>query len=110
IAHQTSGIRELARKVHGGHRVTSRQRDELVAAVVQDRVGGEGERVDSLLHETRESRVDVVAAARVLDDKLQPERPCRRLRVAALGPGSWILRIDQEADHGRVWYQLVEQL
>jgi hypothetical protein len=92
------------------HRVASRQRDELVAAVVQDRVGGEGERVDSLLHETRESRVNVVAAARVLDDELQPQRLCRRLRVAGLGLGSWIFWVDQESDHCRVWYQLVEQL
>jgi hypothetical protein len=63
-----------------------------------------------LLHETRECRVDIVAAARILDDELQSERLRRCLRVAHLGLGSWIFLVDQKPDHSRVWNQLVEQL
>jgi len=45
--------------------VARRQRDELVVVLAEDRIGGEGERVDPMLDETRESRIDVAVAGRV---------------------------------------------
>jgi hypothetical protein len=39
--------------------VARRQLDQLVVVLAEDRIGGEGERVDPMLDETRESGIDV---------------------------------------------------
>src|SRR5215510_1059850 len=107
IAHQAAGSCELVRKVHRRHRVARGKRDELVALFVEDRIGGKGQRGDPPLDEMRKRSVDVVVAARVLDNYLQAQRASCCLHVTRLGFGSRVFWVDEEANHGGVWHQLV---
>src|SRR5439155_25144432 len=86
------------------------QRKQLIAPSVEERIAADEERVDPLLDEAREGRVDLAVAARVLDVEMQPKYACCRLRVARLGLRTWICRVDEEADRSGYRHQLVQQL
>ena len=49
VAHQAAGGGELAHPIDRGHRVARRQRDDLFAPAVEERIGADEERADPLL-------------------------------------------------------------
>src|SRR5215831_9196540 len=95
IAHQAAGSCELVRKVHRRHRVARGKRDELVALFIEDRIGGKGQRGDPPLDEMRKRSVDVVVAARVLDNYLQAQRAPTQFERS-----KWSLRTSQRPSSG----------
>jgi hypothetical protein len=52
--------------------MVSRQRNELYAAVVGQRVGIDQERINRLLHKARKDRIDVAPSAGIKDFNLLP--------------------------------------
>ena len=84
VAHQAAGHGELAPKVDRGHRVAGRQRDDLIAPAVEERIGANDERAGPLLDHGCEGRVDVAFGAGIQDMELQPQRARRRLQVFRL--------------------------
>ena len=62
--------------------MTRRQRDELVAVISKYRIGGDDERANLLLHDSRESRVQVVCIADLEHKDCRPERLSGRLRIS----------------------------
>src|SRR5215469_12387586 len=94
IAHQSAGRGELAPKVHNGHRMTGRQRNEFIRLGDEKRTDAEDKRTSPLLDEGSEGSVDVAF---------------RGLYVADLRLASWLVRVHQQADYVRLWHQLSQQ-
>src|SRR5262245_8330083 len=53
IRHQAAGQRELALNSHGREMIASSECDDLIQSAEQKRIGGNGERADFLLDESR---------------------------------------------------------
>ena len=79
--------------------------------------GNSGGRRTALLFAREVANIVVIpAAARtpgirgIRNNELQAQRACRRLQVCDAGLGRWSGRVDENAEHGSIRYQLVEQL
>src|SRR6516165_10856728 len=109
IAHQSAGRGELAPKVHNGHRIAGRQRNQFIRLGEEKRTDSEDKRTSPLLDEGSEGSVDVAFGAGSEDDELRSDLACRGLYVADLRLASWLVRVHQEADYARLWHQLSQQ-
>ena len=73
VAEQAARHSELAMCRDGWQRITQHQRRQLLAAEVEKRIGSDDKRPNALVCQRREYLVDLVIAAGVEDEDLQPE-------------------------------------
>src|SRR5262249_61078924 len=95
------------KKEGGGARVARGRGGGWGAFCFKAQTGGKGQGGPPPLDEMRKRSVDVVVAARVLDNYLQAQRASCCLHVTRLGFGSRVFWVDEEANHGGVRHQLV---
>ena len=82
VAHQAAGGGEIAPFINRGKRVARRQRHELIASALQERIELLQQRTPSLVRDGGEGRLDIAFAAGFENDQLLPQReppqPARR--------------------------------
>ena len=86
-----------------------RQQHDLLASANEKRVISNQERSGSMLKGYKR-RVEIAVATGSQDMKLSPKRARRGLQISRLGCSTRISRVDEEADHGGIGYQLAQQL
>ncbi len=87
-----------------------RQRHELLAPAVEERIGADDERAGMQLDEGGESGVDLAFGAGLQDMELHPLRARRFLHVSHDALGSRIVRVHEQGDHPGLGNQLGKQL
>jgi hypothetical protein len=70
IADQTTGLGELAPAINRRKAITRRQRHELLAPTIEERVGNDDKRLDVQLIKSREGSVDLAFGTRLQDRQL----------------------------------------
>src|SRR5206468_4767584 len=87
-----------------------RQRDELLAPAVEERIGAEDERASTQLDEGRKSCVDLAFGGGLHELELQPLRGRRILHLPHDWLGKRIIRVYEQGDHPSPGNQLGNQL
>ena len=87
-----------------------RQRHELLAPAVEERIGADDERAGMQLDEGGEGGVDLAFGAGLQDRELHPLRARRFLHVSDDALGIRIVRVHQQGDHPGLGNQLGQQL
>ena len=87
-----------------------RQRHELLAPAVEERIGADEERAGLQLDEGGEGGVDLAFGAGLQDMELHPLRARRFLHVSHHALGTRIVRVHQQGDHAGLGNQLGKQL
>ena len=95
--------------MHRRQRVARRQRDQLFALAVEERIGCYQKGARSLLDQGRECRLKIAFGARVEDKKLQPEHMRRPLDVSPIGLGNRIARVHEKSKNIGFRHQVVQQ-
>src|SRR5262245_24723224 len=89
--------------------MTCRQRDHLFTAAIKERIGGDDERLATLLHKRREGGLDFLLSAGVKNVKL-PTKFARGLQnVFRLGASFDIVGVNQYRNSRRFWNEFEQQ-
>src|SRR5262249_15558088 len=109
VANQAAAGDEFAREVNRGNCMACRKYDELICSGEEEWIARDEKRVDLLLGDGGERRVDFVAGASVQDMDRALKCLSRLLHIFQLERTSRKVWIYEHADHGRSGDQLVEQ-
>ena len=110
IADQAAGRGEFAPLIDRRNGMACRQRHELLAPAVEERIGADDERAGMQLDEGREGGVDLAFGAGLQDMELQPLRARRLLHVSHRCARHRIVRVHEQGDHLGLGNQLGQQL
>src|SRR5262249_5500543 len=110
IAYEPASQDKLPQEVDRRNFMARRQRDKLIAAAKEENVAADQQGVGLQLDEGGKRCVEIAFAASAHDMDLSPEGACGVRHVIALGFGIRIIRIEQQADHGGVWHERMQQL
>ena len=88
--------------------MAGRQRRELFHPSAED--VADQDRTNALLRKSCEGRFEIAIGSGIHNNELQAQRARRRLQVCDDGLGRWKGRVDENAEHGSIGYQIVEQL
>src|SRR5260370_1175262 len=110
LPNQPAGGSELALEIDGRHRVTYRQRGDLIAAADEECIGQDDQRADPESGQACEGRFDVAFGAGLDDMYLQSERAGSRLRpLRGWLAHSGLARVDERGDDVGPRYHLVQR-
>ena len=98
VAHQAARFCKRSITVDGGNCMARRQGGKLEPPDIEQRVGTDHERIDSIANERREGSLDLAAVARPNDIDLHPDDGRRRRHVFRHVFDIRIGRIDQQSD------------
>src|SRR3954454_2837113 len=110
VTDQAASRNKLALNVDRRHRMSCRQRHDLVAPADEERITSNDECTNPLLHKRREGRIDFAFRAGVKNDHVA--RGCTRGRLCLrdLSLGTRKFRVNEQGHYGSLGYQLVQQL
>ena len=91
------------------NRIAGRERHELIALCVEERIVFNDERADPLPGKRCEARCDFPFGARTQDEQPSPERMRRCLHILRLRPCLLKIWVHEKGAHTSVWHQFVQQ-
>jgi hypothetical protein len=93
-----------------GMRWRAAKENNVVAPVIEKRIGGTEKRADSLLHHVCKCGVKLTFAAGVKNNNLSSERGGCRLRGCDFDLTVRVVRIHEESGDGSLWHKVMQQL
>src|SRR5215831_11810712 len=77
-----------------------RERDDVIAALQEERIDADDKCTAALLGHRRERGVDLAVSTSPQDNELQPKHTCSRLHISQLALGTRKIRIHECRDRG----------
>src|SRR5262245_2073900 len=97
VTNETTSHSEFALHVNRGHCMSRCQRDDLIALADEERIAGDDECTNPLLHKRCEGGIDLARRACLENDQVAPDSMRGHLRLSNLKFGTRIVRIDEQA-------------
>src|SRR5262245_61912575 len=110
VTHQATRFDKFAPFVDYGNRVFRRKSNEMVAAVVEERVGSDDHRICASMHIIRESRIEFIRTGGIQCLELQSDSARCFLQLLDLESGTGTARICENSDGGGFGHELTQKL
>src|SRR5262249_17180791 len=109
VAHKATRDGKLTHRIDCRYRMAPRQRNDVIAALVEEWIGTDKERAAALSRHGRECCVDLPVGTGTQDNQLQSKHTRRRLHISQLCLGTWKIRIHERRDCGGAGNEFAQQ-